>query len=76
MQQRAAMLGGELWAGPAVDHGFVVSAWLPLHDADTNRDTATDAEEDSGRAADPATPETLVAAVSDSPTAPAGGDVR
>ncbi|HEY0508307.1 MAG TPA: sensor histidine kinase [Blastococcus sp.] len=30
MQQRAAMLGGELIAGPEAERGFRVSAWLPV----------------------------------------------
>jgi signal transduction histidine kinase len=39
MQQRATMLGGRLTAQPA-DAGFVVSAWLPLEDADRQTVTA------------------------------------
>jgi len=38
MQQRAAMLGGEVFAGPT-SHGFVVSARLPLTQADRRSDT-------------------------------------
>jgi signal transduction histidine kinase len=34
MQQRAGMLGGELVAKPTPDHGFVVSARLPMEDSD------------------------------------------
>jgi signal transduction histidine kinase len=34
MQQRAAMLGGDLVAQPAEGQGFVVSARLPMEDAD------------------------------------------
>jgi signal transduction histidine kinase len=34
MQQRAGMLGGQLVAKPTPDHGFVVSARLPMEDSD------------------------------------------
>jgi signal transduction histidine kinase len=30
MRERVSLLGGSLWAGPAPDGGFVVSAVLPL----------------------------------------------
>ena len=34
MRERAAMLGGELLAGPTADGGFAVTARLPLHPTD------------------------------------------
>jgi signal transduction histidine kinase len=30
MQERAALFGGRLEAGPRLDHGFAVRAWLPI----------------------------------------------
>jgi signal transduction histidine kinase len=58
MQQRAAMLGGELSAGPAEDRGFVVTAWLPLENPDRIP------------LEDPAAEETVGSAVNDSAAAP------
>jgi hypothetical protein len=51
MQQRAGMLGGELVAKPTADQGFVVSARLPIEDADRRfvPEPAEQSRDDTGR---------------------------